>query len=154
MKLQRLGWVGLQKFVASMPAAAAAAGMLLVFLAPVLDHHFAELQFGHGHVYLGSDAPGHVHFYDDSRRHSHGPFDGDHLQMIPEDETESSRSIVIAYLTSSDGIGPAFSGLSGPLADQEFGFNELGNVSFLRTPSDEAFRIGAIVPAPKKPPRI
>ena len=149
IKPRWLGWTGLQKFAAVLPPALAVGAMLLVFLGPSLDHHFAERQFSHGHVFLSSDSPG----------HSHDPVDGGNLHLLSNNGAESPGpgvpgSGAIVYLTSNDGTGTAFSGLSGPLADQKYGLNEPGNGSMLGTFSDEAVRIGAIVPPPKKPPRI
>jgi hypothetical protein len=154
MKARLLGWTGLRKFGAALPFALAAGALLLVFLGPSLDHHFAERQFGHGHVYLNSGAPGHVHFYEDPHGHSHGSVADGHLHLLPEDGAGARGSNEIVYLTSNDGTGTAFAGLSGPLADQEFGFKEPGNDSMLGIFSDEAVHVGAFVPPPKRPPRI
>ena len=159
MKPRWLEWTGLQKFAAVLPPALAVGAMLLVFLGSSLDHHFAERQFGHGHVFLSFDSLWHVHFCEGSQGHSRDPVDGGNLHLLSNNGAESSGpgvpgSGAIVYLTLNDGTGTAFSGLSGPLTGQEYGLNELGNASMLGTFSDEAVRIGAIVPPPKKPPRI
>ena len=64
-------------------AVQATAGMLALalmapFFGPVLDHHFAEGFPHHGHIYVASADPGHVHAYavphhhhDDGHRHVH-----------------------------------------------------------------------------------
>ena len=159
MKPRWLGWAGLQKFAAVLPPALAVGAMLLVFLGPSLDNHFAEGQFGHGHVFLSSDSPEHVHFYEGFQQQSHDLVVGGNLHLLVNNGAESSGSGVpgsgtIVFLTLNDGTGTAFSGRSEPLMGQECALNEPGNGSMLGTSSDEAIRIGAIVLLPKKPPRI
>ena len=134
-------------------AALAAGAMLLVFLGPTLDHHYAERQFGHSHVSLGSASASHVHFHEDAQGHSQDHSTKELVRlMLDGDETAPSHGTV--YLTSYDGIGYVFAGLSGPLADQDYSLRGPGDGSMLSIFATEVVNVGAFVPIPKKPPRV
>ena len=56
-----------------------ALALMAPFLGPVVDHHFAERFPHHGHIYVSSAEPDHVHAYaiphhhhDDGHSHVHG----------------------------------------------------------------------------------
>jgi hypothetical protein len=50
---------------------AALYALILPFFGPMLDHHFAERQYNHQHLYFGTKDTDHVHFYDLPYPHSH-----------------------------------------------------------------------------------
>ena len=71
----------------------AAGAVFLPALGPFLDHHFAERHPHHDHVFLGPQAPSHLHFYEEIRGHSHAL------------SRESSAPKDVVYLTSQHGVG-------------------------------------------------
>jgi hypothetical protein len=78
--------------------------LCLASLGPVLDHHFAERQPGHTHLYLGAQVPGHLHPYQQAHTHHQA-------------EAEPSRSDDTVYLTTHDGIGLDWSTAASPWVD-------------------------------------
>jgi hypothetical protein len=48
----------------------AVVAVLTTVVGPVLDHHFAERQASHGHVFLDNVQPEHVHSVDDGHGHA------------------------------------------------------------------------------------
>ena len=50
----------------------AVVAVLTVVVGPVLDHHFAERQATHGHVFLDEVTPDHAHMADESHAHVAG----------------------------------------------------------------------------------
>lgn len=83
-------------------AVLAVSALLLPFLGPAMDHHFAERQHGHGHVYLGPALVDHQH-----------PYDTDHAHFEPRESDIGAMEVVplagttlgdIVYLASDDGI--------------------------------------------------
>ena len=127
--------------------------LLLLFLGPTLDHHYAERQFGHSHISLGTEQAGHLHFYEDAQGHSHDHHADLAALMLDGDEWVPPPDGVV-FLTTTDSIGYVFAGLSGLLADLEYDARGLGDVSMLGIIGNDAVQIGAFVPRPKKPPRI
>ena len=71
----------------------AVGALFLPAFGPLLDHHFAERQPGHTHVFLGPHSPTHLHFFEVIRGHSH-----------PLDQERSAPGDIV-YLTSYRGIG-------------------------------------------------
>ena len=117
-------------------------GILAVFLptlGPLLDHHFAERQFNHDHLYLGAtDAP------------------HDHLAGVPHShETGTdSRNNGIVYLTSDDVNYHSAGPLTGPSLHSNIVFPEPPDRLSWRhnSRSDDALAETA-VPPPAPPPR-
>lgn len=74
--------------------------LLLPTVGPLLDHHYAEWQHNHGHVYLGGGPSGgqatHLHIYESGGPHSHFPVEG-------SGTTPASEGM--AFFTSYDGAG-------------------------------------------------
>lgn len=83
--------------------------LLLATLGPVLDHHFAERQPDHQHVYLGNTNPAHQHPYQAAHIHRHEPAGGG-----PQPESSSALPEDTLYLTDSQGIGQAVDTLATP----------------------------------------
>lgn len=84
-------------------AVLAVAALLLPFFGPAIDHHFAERQHDHGHVYLGLAVTDHSH-----------PYEGEHIHQIDTDVAHSAAAVSlsgneapddIVYLTSYRGFG-------------------------------------------------
>ena len=73
-----------------------AAALTLVFLGPVVDHHYVERQHNHSHIYLHTGLGGHWH------PPSH-PFETPHLHS--DFGTHSGEHHAIIYQSSNDGIG-------------------------------------------------
>jgi hypothetical protein len=50
---------------------AAVSALFMPFFGPMLDHHFAERQPSHGHIFFGPADAEHVHFYEAAQTHFH-----------------------------------------------------------------------------------
>ena len=89
---------------------AVCAALLLPAFGPLLDHHLAERQPGHAHVYVGRAVPDHTHPYEVHHRHAHsGSANG------------NGGADGILYLTSHDGIGSGLTGATASLAQDSLG---------------------------------
>ena len=131
---------------------AAVSLLFLLFLGPLLDHHYAERQPDHAHIYLGQFAPDHIHPFQAPHTHFYTPEanDGTSASALSSDETPSD----IVYLASYDGMGQVFTQLTVPsihLAlnfpapeDHYFAFDAAG---------DDSFYQNAFIAPPEKPPR-
>ncbi|MDA0264499.1 MAG: hypothetical protein O3A93_09815 [Chloroflexi bacterium] len=119
--------------------------VFLTFLGPAMDHHFAERQHTHTHVYLTGEAAsqGHPGLHPFELSHSHSAFPGDAAGLDG-----------ILYQTSDDGAGnlgtltvaPAIMG----------GFNHSlygGDYLSLAIPPSEGGLPEAFVTPPTRPPR-
>ena len=84
------------KFVFHVISISLAAAVVLVFLGPVVEHHFVERQHNHSHIYLHTGLDGHWH------PPSH-PFETPHLHS--DFGTHSGEHHAIMYQSSNDGIG-------------------------------------------------
>ena len=113
-------------------------------LGPSLDHHFAERQLGHSHIYLAQHDVDHLHPYQDAHPHS-GPGQ--------EQTTPVGEGIV--YLSSYDGSGRSFESPLSLAIKPATIFPYLGNNSlFLRKIPESNALNEAFVAPPKKPPTI
>ena len=93
----------LRKMAVQVMAAVSIALLFLPYIGPQLDHHFAERRPDHTHVFLGSEIPEHIHFFEGRHRHYHpGPSPETNLDNVPYDVTPEQR---IIYLTSDEGLG-------------------------------------------------
>ena len=77
------------------------AAIVLVFLGPAVDHHFAERQHNHSHIYLTISAAEHGH------TESH-PFEEPHIHSSTETGVDAHHGII--YLTSNDGLSDSGTG--------------------------------------------
>ena len=83
----------------------AVGALFLPFFGPVLDHHFAERQYSHAHIYFGPSGVDHGHRYEEPHMHSlHEAVGG--VVVFPSLADTTPDDIV--YLTSADGIGRQF----------------------------------------------
>jgi len=73
-----------------------AAAVVLVFLGPAVDHHFAERQHNHSHLYLTASAAEHGH----PGLH---PFEEPHSHIATNTKAAGHHGII--YQTSNDGLG-------------------------------------------------
>ena len=84
------------KFVFHVISISLAAAVVLVFLGPVVDHHFVERQHNHSHIYLHTGLDGHWH-------PSSHPFETPHSHS--DFGTHSGNHHTIIYQPSNDNIG-------------------------------------------------
>ena len=72
-----------------------AAALTLVFLGPVVDHHYVERQHNHSHIYLNSN--GAEHWQPESH-----PFEEHHSHSNVGTESKGHHTVI--YQASNDGI--------------------------------------------------
>jgi hypothetical protein len=122
------------------------------FLGPMLDHHFAERQHNHQHIYFGSASAKHTHFYELLDLHSHT-----HNTPIipPSNASESNESPnEVIYLTFQDGIEQSLPSLTIPGLQVDFALPDLGGHHFLLSPTgQDSIPPEIFIPPPKRPPR-
>jgi len=125
--------------------------LLLPGFGPVLDHHFAEREPHHQHIYFGSVLPKHIHPYEVP--HAHGQ-----KTAVPASGNaapDSSPPDGIVYLTSYDGIGETLSFPIVPMLHLALVFPDLENNQFVfNAASNDHILSEAFIAPPKKPPRI
>ncbi len=119
----------------------AAAALFLPALGPLGDHHYAERQPNHAHVYLGPAAPDHVH-----------PFEMDgHRVHHRHDHAPPSGGIV--YLASHDGTSPTQVDVTIPsMEGSPFALREEEHAPF-GIARDDTLPNDAFIAPPKQPPR-
>lgn len=111
----------------------------LASLGPVLDHHFAERQPGHTHLYLGAHVPDHLHPYQQAHTHHRA-------------EAASPRSDDTVYLTTQDGIGLDWSTAVSPLLDASPVFPDHGDGPLLVSEAAHRELFEAVVSPLERPP--
>ena len=120
------------------------AAIVLVFLGPAVDHHFAERQHNHSHIYLTGSIAEH--------KHPEGhPFEIPHSHSNTDRQGTGHHGII--YQTSNDGLHDSGTGSliafvdksSLPLPGDYSPSNALTN--------SESILAEAFVAPPKKPPR-
>jgi hypothetical protein len=131
---------------------AALYALILPFFGPLLDHHFAERQHNHQHIYFGATATDHVHFYDLPHPHSHVH---DTPATPHGDGTGSTASPNdVISLASHDGVGHSCPSCSIPSFYLAPEFPDLGDSRFLLSPtSQDSLPLETVIPPPKRPPR-
>ncbi len=123
----------------------AAAAVVVMFLGPAVDHHFAERQHEHTHIYLTISAAEHGH------PESH-PFEGPHAHTFSGIETAGHDDVI--YQTSNDGLGDSASVSIAALIDVSPGLQNNGDfLAHALTTGGSEFR-KAFVAHPKRPPRV
>ena len=132
-------------------AVLAVAALLLPFLGPAMDHHFAERQHGHGHVYLGAASAEHQHPYEGPHIHQNDPHlaHGGSVVAVPGNGVPDD----IVYLTSYRGLGQELaSPLAAPIRPAViFPDNDPFLFAIARR---EHILSGVFVAPPENPPRI
>lgn len=132
---------------------AAVSALFLLLLGPLLDHHYAERQPDHAHIYLGQFVPDHIHPYETPHAHfyTQEADDGISGSALLSDETPND----IVYLTSYDGMGQVFTQLTVTLIHLALNFPDLEDNHFaFDTVGDDSFFQNAFISPPKKPPRV
>lgn len=121
------------------------AAFTLVFLGPAIDHHFAERQHEHSHLYLTVNAVTHGHpgLHPFEEAHSHG-----------RSATEGGMGSSILYQTSNDGLGGSGSvSITAVIDDgRVFPLHREDSLSLVMTAGHAAYR-EAYIARPKRPPR-
>lgn len=122
--------------------------LLLPVVGPLLDHHYAEWQHNHGHVYFGGtpEAAGfHVHIYDAGGDHGH----------VPGSDYLGARGVPggVAYFSGFDGAGSGpISSPTGP-ATETLTFPDPGDQPLLAAYGiAELPPVGVRIAPPRKPP--
>ena len=134
--LKDLAWRGISLSIA--------AAVVLVVLGPAVDHHFAERQHNHSHLYLTISAAEHGH----PGLH---PFEEPHSHITTEIEAAGHHGII--HQTSNDGRGG--SGAGSVIAFIDDSAPQLHGDNFLPNPQTEreSNLRGAFVAPLKRPPR-
>lgn len=132
---------------------AAVFALSLSFSGPLIDHHYAERQLNHAHIYLGQFVPDHVHPYEVPHTHSHTQEANGRTSAQAPLSDKAPNDIV--YLTSYDGMGQVFTQLTVPSIHLALNSPDLEGDSFaFGTPEDDTFPQDVFIVPPKKPPRI
>jgi hypothetical protein len=135
----------LKNFIWQGLSVALAAAVVLVFLGPALDHHFAERQHDHSHTFLTATAAslGHPGFH---------PFEGTHSHVTSGQE--ESRQYGVLYQTTNDGLGESGSVFLMAAVDDGFTYPIPGgdSPSHALAPGESAYSEANVAP-PKRPPR-
>ena len=136
LNLKDLTWRGISLSIA--------AAVVLVFLGPAVDHHFAERQHNHSHLYLTISAAEHGH----PELH---PFEKPHSHITTDIEVAGHHGII--HQTSNDGLGD--SGTGSVIAFIEDSVPPLHGDDFLpnaQTERESNLREASVAPL-KRPPR-
>ena len=91
----------------------AVVGLLLPFLGPVVDHHFAERHPAHQHIYLGAAVPEHQHRYQAAHRHHRhqtAPRPGD--SRPDAYHSGGPATPAVAFLAPADGRVPVIADIA------------------------------------------
>jgi hypothetical protein len=118
----------------------------------MLDHHFAERQYNHGHIYLGPAGAEHVHFYETPHAHSHSH----NLPAAPgvNGPESNNQSTEVIYLTPQDGAGQSAVSVAATSLYVDFVSPGLGENHFLfGFTSQDNLPPEIFIPPPKRPPR-
>jgi hypothetical protein len=102
----RLSWTRTGQITAV--ALLAAVAMLTTIVGPVLDHHFAERQASHGHIFLDTVQPEHGHTVDDGHGHETGQFPASGVVAIGDGDatgTTLDNAAPPVNIRSDDGDG-------------------------------------------------
>jgi hypothetical protein len=132
---------------------AALSVLFMPFLGPIVDHHFAERQYNHGHIFLRSVDVEHIHFYEADHAH-------DHIHDIPathDSNGPESNELPdeVVFLASQDGIGPSFAPPVTIAVCLDLVFPDLGDNHFLTSlASQDNPPPETSISPPKKPPRV
>ncbi|MDA1129264.1 MAG: hypothetical protein O2913_11285 [Chloroflexi bacterium] len=119
--------------------------VILAFIGPAMDHHFAERQHDHSHVYLTNSAAsyGHPGLHPFEQTHYHGPSPADHLGQDG-----------ILFQTSNDGSQDSGSVVVGAVLNDGPTQISAGDLLSLAIFDGEGPSLEAFVEPPKNPPRF
>ena len=121
-------------------------------LGPVMDHHFAERQHNHFHIYFGPPEVDHIHPYQD--RHGHRPIRSANQNDMNIGLSAPNISAGVVYLAPLDGMGQDSLASRAPMTQPVNPFSNQGDPSLLLTwPQHYDHLQETYVPLPKRPPR-
>ncbi len=133
--------------------AIAVGALMLPAFGPMLEHHFAERQLEHVHIYVGPAVPDHVHPYETlhshSPRHSYDKAD----DVFRDSPSKSATSQDIVYFTSQEGSEQGFAPFSTHLLRGDVFFPDPPDDWFLSSLAHDDLPLEAFIPPPSKPPR-
>lgn len=125
---------------------------LLSFCGPIFDHHFAEREPGHEHIYLGHISPKHIHLYEVLHAHpkTH-PNAAPHTDGSPSTDVTSDG---IVFLAAHDAMDEVSAQLTVPPAHVALDFPGLAEHRYVFVvPGDDVFPQSAFTAPAKIPPR-
>ena len=131
---------------------AAVSALFMPFFGPMLDHHFAERQPSHEHVFLGSASAEHVHFYEAAHTHFHVH----DLPATPGGNGPVSKELPheVVYLASQDWVEQSSPSLTITSLQVDFVFPDQGDGRFLLSlTGQDNLPPEIFIPPPKRPPR-
>jgi len=117
-----------------------------------MDHHFAERQHNHSHIYFGPPDVDHNHPYQD--RHMHQPIRSANQNDMNNDLSAPNIPVGVVYLAPLDGMGQDSLASLAPMTQPMNSFSNQGDPPLLLTwpqrydPLQEDY-----VSLPKRPPR-
>ena len=121
-------------------------------LGPMMDHHFAERQHNHAHIYFGTPDIDHLHPYVD--HHDHRIIRWANDEQWGDAQAGTDVSIDVVFLAPLDGMGQNSLALLTPAMSSMNTFPDQGNSNlFLEWRERYVPLQEAHVPPPKKPPR-
>jgi hypothetical protein len=132
---------------------AALSALFMPFFGPMLDHHFAERQPSHQHVFFGSASAEHVHFYEAAHTHFHAH----DLLVNPDGNGPASKELPdeVVSLASQDGVGQSSPSLTVTSLQVDLVFPDQGDSHFLlHLTGQDNLPPEIFIPPPKRPPRI
>ena len=133
-------------FLLRLVVAVAISTLLLPLVGPMLDHHFAERQPGHAHIYLGERVVEHVHPY--ALVHYHH-----HTQLPNHPSTGSGNPEGIVYMTSDYAASPGSISLIAVSLNTEMAFPEFGDSPLLIGLADPDHPLTeSFLTVPERPP--
>jgi hypothetical protein len=127
--------------------------LFLPFYGPIVDHHFAESEPNHEHIYLRGVSPKHIHPYEVPHTHPKTHPHADSPASDPSSPDLPSDGIV--FLASHDAMSQVTAQLTVPPVHVTLDFPDLeGDHSLFAAPGDDVFLQDAFVAPAKKPPRV
>ena len=127
--------------------------LFLPVFGPMLEHHFAERQLEHVHIYVGTAVADHVHPYETLHSHSPSHTHDKADDVFRDSSSKSAPSQDIVYLTSQEGSEQGFTPFSAPSLRGDVFFPDPPDDWFLSTLAHDDLPLEAFIPPPEKPPR-
>ena len=127
--------------------------LVLSVFGPVLDHHYAERQPDHRHIYIGDVVSDHIHPYE-------VPHTSFHIQGSGRGTSTEAWSSVhnldqALFLTSYTGMNQVITQLIAPLGHLLLNYSSKEDYRLaFNTFEDSTFFQSAFNAPPKKPPRV
>ena len=129
----------------------AAAVALLPAMGPLLDHHYAGRQPGHGHLYFGAVLYDHVHGHEVAHTHSDG---GVHIHTGGGHAGHSHGSQTgVVFLASHDGAVQGHAYVPASALSVDLSFPEPRESLSLLLPSEGVLSQQNFVTPPTQPPQ-